>query len=182
MIKSVSDRNRFPLHSQEAEDAGFDEHYFRRRPKSFCLQPNSASVSMLPPGVAGLQQQQQQQMAPRNIYATLGGPGAHPMQQHPLPPLPPAQANLYSTVGGGGYGFVGGSQAEQASLHLSMGSLLEEQMMHRAGTPGAMVREPFYTCEMDIGRDLFFLWNFFVFYSSAHFSSYSAVVCEFDME
>ncbi len=125
-------RNRFPLHSsQEAEDAGFDEHYFRRRPKSFCVQAASLPPGLGPPGPPPGQPGQPGMLGmPPGCRSIYGQP---PPQQMVQPP----PGSLY---GGGGYGFVGGSQAEQASLHLSMGSLLEEQMMQRAATPGSMVR------------------------------------------
>ncbi len=105
-------RNRFPLHTKEAEDAGFDEHYFRRRPKSFCVPP--------PP--------------------TLPPLASAAAQSQPLPPfLPP----------GGAYGFVGGTRAEQAGIHLSMGSLLDEQFQRVTAAAGGQVvsaRECTFAC------------------------------------
>ena len=88
-ISLFPDRNRFPLHSQEAEDAGFDEHYFRRRPKSFCLQPGGPPTQPMMPPMPGVSQHLpiRQQVPPsRSIYATIGG--GH--QQQAMPP----QANL----------------------------------------------------------------------------------------
>jgi hypothetical protein len=54
----------------------------------------------------------------------------------PLPPHHPFNYPPYGPYGGALYGYVGGSQAEQASLHLSVGSLAEAEQ--RAMTP-AMV-------------------------------------------
>ena len=83
-------------HCQEAEDAGFDEHYFRRRPKSFCI-----------PG------------------APPPHPGFNPMIGHHL--------------GGAFQGTAYGGRYPGEGLHLSMGSLLEEQQQQQH--MGTMVSE-----------------------------------------
>ena len=71
--------------SEEGDDAGgFDDHYFRRRPKSFCVPPGPP---MLPPGAS------------------------------PFPPPSLARQLAY-----------------EQHIHLSMGSLLEEQQ--RAAAQG----------------------------------------------
>lgn len=65
------------------EDEGFDEHYFRRRPKSVCMSANTADGRrFIPPTYGGLPPSASAHLPPHN----LGIPTEQPQQPVVYPP------------------------------------------------------------------------------------------------
>ena len=66
------------------EDEGFDDHYFRRRPKSVCMSANSADGRrFIPPTYGGLPPSASAHLPPH----TLGIPTEPTYPPHAAPPV-----------------------------------------------------------------------------------------------